>query len=105
MLTFIPDTSQMIAGMIATCAYAITIFLASPYLRSRDDRMSQFVQAEIKLLLLAVLVIQNEGSPDSGSLIDVLLSIVLLGVTFVVLVLFIDHALLRAKEAYRDTQW
>src|SRR3954470_19440341 len=105
MLTFIRAEDQMIAGMIVTLLYCITIFLASPYLRSRDDRMSQFVQSEIILLLLAGLVIQNEGSPESNSLIDVLFSIVLLGVTFAVLLVFIYHASLRLKESYREAQW
>ena len=94
----------MTAGLVVTVLYLITILLAAPYLRARDDRLSQLVQTEILLLLLTGQLISQQGAPDTGSLPDVLLSIVLLAMSLVILLLFASHVVL-ALRSYRTQQW
>src|SRR4051812_48106792 len=105
LLTFIAPSRQLSAGLAVTGAYLVFLHVASPYIRSRDDRMALFAQSEIALLLLAGLVIDKEGILEAGSVTEVLISIVLLLVTLAVLVVFLYHALLLAKEQARLTLW
>lgn len=99
-LTFIAVDQQMTAGMIVTGLYLLTVLLAAPYLRSRDDRLSQLVQTEILLLLLLGQVTATQGAPEAGSLADVLLSAVLLAMALAVLLLFLFHSVLAGREYY-----
>src|SRR5258708_4213126 len=70
-LTFVSADQQMTAGLVVTALYLITIQLAAPYLRARDDRLSQLVQTEIILLLLTGQLISQQGAPEAGSAVDV----------------------------------
>lgn len=53
LLKFLPVDLQMPGGMLVVIAYATVILLTSPYLRKDDDRLHQFAQAELYLIVLA----------------------------------------------------
>jgi hypothetical protein len=95
----------MIAGLVVVAPYIIFINVADPFVRRRDDTMAQCVQNEIMLLLLAGLVIQSAGGPESGSVSDILLSAVLFAVTFAVLLVLLYYAVLYIKEQGRLALW
>jgi hypothetical protein len=110
LLTFITPNKQLAAGLAVTGAYLVFLHVASPYIRSHDDRLALFAQSEIALLLLAGMVMEQDTSSadaglNSGSLTEVLLSSLLLLVTIAVLLLFCYHALLLTKEQARLALW
>src|SRR4051794_17376865 len=96
LLAFIAAEAKMQIALAVSACYTIAICLLAPFVRKPDDRMSLISQSAIYSLLLCGLLLYSDDSsfPESGSLVDVALSVVLIGLTLLVLLLFAHHLLL-----------
>jgi hypothetical protein len=109
LLAFVPAEQQMWSALIVVAAFIIFTLLTTPFVRHRDDILGLCAQTEILLVLLTGLVIQqntqNERSSEPGSLNDILVAVMLFGITFLVLLLFLYYLALFVKEQAKLALW
>jgi hypothetical protein len=92
--------ARIYLGLVLLGVYIITILLTDPYTRVRDETMQLTVQMELYLLLLAAHLLDN--NPESETLMDLVLSLVLLAVTLGAVLLFLYYAVLHVRQIYRQ---
>jgi len=92
LLKFFPVDIQMPSGMVAVVIYLWVILMAQPYLRRDDDRLHQFVQVELFLLVCAGYVLYYTQDTGLDRSTDILLSIILIFITIFLLIAFVYMA-------------
>jgi hypothetical protein len=80
-------------GMVCVCLYLIGILRINPYLRTDDDRLHVLGQAELLLLFLAGNVFAYFNADTYSYSDDVLMSILLVGITLLFMAVFAWAAL------------
>ena len=82
LLAFFPEDVQLPFALSVVVVYLILLLFINPYQDRSDDRLHQFAQTEIFLILLAGYLFESVGYESLTDAEDVGLSIVLLLVTF-----------------------
>jgi len=101
LLAFLPVEGQMPTGMCVAIAYILVILLRRPYLRKGDDRLHLFAQTEIYLVVLAGYILYELNIVTLDTATDVLLSIVMIGMTVAMLVIGVLMAGLNLRKMYK----
>jgi len=84
-VAFFPPLAQMPVAMVIVTGYLMVLLATRPYIRKGDDRLHQFAQVEIFLLLMAGNNFNSQDTPDP--LMDDVMSVVLI-LAFCVFILF-----------------
>jgi len=88
---------QWVVGILVAAIYALTLLLTSPYIRDADNRLHLLAQMNIFLLILSLEIGQYE-TIESGSLADVFISILLIGIVCTVFLYFLLRVVLHVKK-------
>jgi hypothetical protein len=102
LLAFLPVDGQMPAGMFVASTYTVVILLRRPYLRKGDDRLHLFAQTEIYLVVLAGYILYSLEIVQLDETTDVLLSIVMIGMTVSLLSVGFLMAFMNIKKMWRN---
>jgi hypothetical protein len=97
-LLFFGSSSRTSVGLCLIAVFYCAIQLCHPYVRPRNDQLQLTVQTELFLLLLAAHVL--EANTDDPDLMDLVLSVLLLIVSFGTVLLFIYHGVLHLRQQY-----
>jgi len=98
-LAFVDYWYQMSVGMVFVAGYLIIILVLKPYISKGDDRLHIFAQTEILLLIMAGLIYQYASGPDA--VMDVVMSIVLIGAVCFLLFYFLLQAWQAMYKIYK----
>lgn len=86
-VSFVPATYELPINMCLLVLYLAMILFFRPYIRKGDDRFHLLVQTELFLLAFVGFILQQEGVQTAEM--DLLLSMVLIGITVFLVISFI----------------
>jgi len=96
---FLPPLVQLPIAMIVCSGFTMVLLAKQPYIRIRNDQLHLLAQAEIFLLLLTGYVLKSEETSLTG-VVDILLSILLIGLTILIAVTFFLQLLFSIRAVY-----
>jgi len=99
-LAFLPSMWQLPYAMVVAGLYSILILLRSPYIRTHDDRIHLLALIEMILLCMCGYILQQPQDFDYA--IDVALSVIFIGLTIAVVLLFIYHGVLYVRNEMQE---
>jgi hypothetical protein len=97
-LLFFPAVSQMPVAMAVCNIYLIAVLLKRPFAHSMVERLEIVSVSCLSQIYFSGFVLFTVGHPGVGSLVDVLMSMVLISITMVVLLLFGWQAFMFGKR-------
>lgn len=92
---------QIIFALVVSALYLLTLLMTMPYLRLFDNLFHMLSQAEIFLLILSMQCGGQVGTVESGSITDVLVSVVLIIIVVAVITAFAILIAQYLRLAYR----
>lgn len=102
-LNFFPDVAQLPVALVVVGVYTILLLLATPYIETADDEFHMLAQTEIFNIIMCAWVLQGSGL-ETGSVEEVLLSILLCALLFTLLLDILRRLILKLRPHYQKVR-